>query len=433
MASVTTSFPIPSPGTTAILFFAGTAQNHSRFLFSVSSFPYRDLQKATETLSFDVGFLRVSVPPWRVLGKRCSPIPAATPAIRYNQTFDMSATSLNNKLPEAGRRVEDCGAQTPAGFSPPQEGLTALRARCGLFDLGWRAKLVVTGRDRTRWLNGMVTNNIRDLAPGHGVYSFLLNAQGHILGDMYVFNRGESFLIDTDRSQVEKLAQLLKKYIIMDQVVLSEAGQNLITALGLEGPNSKDVLARAGVEPGQLQPLEIEDGVWHDAAISLVGTMQGGYMIWLPPESACAMWEALAEAGASPVGAEALELWRIAAGIPRYGVDIRERDLPQETGQEHALNFSKGCYIGQEIVERIRSRGAVHRRFTGFSFAGPAPAAGTKIERDGRELGEITSVAALPSGQAVGLGYLRREAGGPGTTVEVGGVQATVSELPFNI
>jgi folate-binding protein YgfZ len=379
---------------------AATAQNHNRLSSNVSSFPYRSLETA---------------------------------AFGYNQTLEMTATSLKNKLPESGQVAEDGGAQTPAGFSSPQEELAALRAGCGIFDLGWRAKLVVTGRDRVRWLNGMVTNNIRDLAPGRGVYSFLLNAQGHILGDMYVFNRGESFLIDTDRPQVEKLAQLLKKYIIMDQVVLSEAGQNLITTVGLEGPNSKAVLARAGVEPGQLQPFEIEDGMWNDGAISLVGTMQGGYMIWQPPENACAMWEALATAGATPVGAEALELWRIVAGIPRYGIDIRERDLPQETGQDHALSFTKGCYIGQEIVERIRSRGAVHRRFTGFCFTGQAPPAGTKIERGGRELGEITSVAVLPWGQALGLGYLRREAGGPGATLEIGGAQATVSELPFNI
>jgi aminomethyltransferase len=355
-------------------------------------------------------------------------------AIRYNQLLEMSATSLNDKLPSASRLVEYRGAQIPAGFSSPQEELTALRTGCGLFDLGWRAKLVVTGRDRTRWLNGMVTNNIRDLAPGHGVYSFLLNPQGHILGDLYVFNRGESFLLDTDRSQAGKLAQLLKKYIIMDQVVLSEAGHSLITAVGLEGPNSKQVLARAGFEPSELQPLEVEDRMWNDASISVVCTLQGGFMIWwLSPENAGELWEALAAAGATPVGAEALEMWRIVAGIPHYGVDIRERDLPQETGQQQALHFSKGCYIGQEIVERIRSRGAVHRCFTGFSFEGQAPPAGTKIEREGREVGEITSVAVLPSGKAVGLGYLRREAGGPGTTIAVGGLQATVSELPFNI
>ena len=345
----------------------------------------------------------------------------------------MSATSLSDKLPAAGPLVEYGGAQTPAVFSSPREEWAALRSGCGVFDLGWRAKLVVTGRDRIRWLNGMVSNNIRELAPGHGVYSFLLNAQGHILGDMYVFNRGESFLIDTDRAQAEKLTQLLKKYIIMDQVVLSEAAPSQITAMGVEGPQSKEVLQQAGFEPSELQPWEVEDRMWNDVAISLVRTLQGGFMIWMPPEHASAMWEALTGAGARPVGAEALEMWRIAAGIPRYGVDIRERDLPQETAQEQALNFSKGCYIGQEIVERIRSRGAVHRRFTGFSFAGQAPVPGTKIEHGGREVGEITSVTMLPSGKAIGLGYLRREAGGPGTTIEVGGLRATVSELPFSI
>src|SRR5271169_139330 len=171
----------------------------------------------------------------------------------------MSATSLNDKLPAAGRLVEYCGAQMPAVFSSAEEELAAQRSGCGVFDLGWRAKMVVTGRDRTRWLNGMVSNNIRDLAPAHGVYSFLLNPQGHILADMYVFNRGESFLIDTDRAQVAKLAQLLKKYIIMDQVVLSEAGEGVITALGLGGPSSNDVMVGAGLGGREMQPLEVED------------------------------------------------------------------------------------------------------------------------------------------------------------------------------
>jgi aminomethyltransferase len=174
--------------------------------------------------------------------------------------------------------------------------------------------------------------------------------------------------------------------------------------------------------------------MWNETSVSLVRSSQGGYTLWLPPENVGKMWEALVAAGAMPVGTEALEKWRIAAGIPRYGIDIRERDLPQETGQEQALNFNKGCYIGQEIVERIRSRGAVHRRFTGFSFEGQAsPLPGTKILHDGREVGEITSATALPSGKAIGLGYLRREAGGPGTTLDIGGVPARVCELPFDI
>ena len=329
--------------------------------------------------------------------------------------------------------MEYRGADTPALFSSVKEEFEALRNACGIFDLSWRAKLVVTGRDRTRWLNGMVSNNIRDLTPGHGVYSFLLNAQGHILADMCVFNRGESLLIETDRSQLEKLLGLLKKYIIMDQVVLSEAGQTLTTTLGIEGPRATQVLTRLGIEPSELQPLEVEERMWNDVSMSLARSLQGGYTMWLSPENAAKVWEALAAAGATPVGGEAWELWRVASGMPQYGVDIRERDLPQETRQEHALNFRKGCYIGQEIVERIHSRGAVHRHFIGFIFEGQPPSAGTTIQRDGRELGELTSMALLPSGKAVGLGYLRREAGEAGTALDIDGVRATVSELPFKL
>jgi aminomethyltransferase len=125
---------------------------------------------------------------------------------------------------------------------------------------------------------------------------------------------------------------------------------------------------------------------------------------------------------------------RIVAGIPLYGVDIRERDLPQETEQMRAFNFNKGCYVGQEIVERIRSRGNVHRKFTGFLVEGAAAiAAGDKIVSGEKEVGEITSVAVLnaPSGErTVVLGYIRREVGVPGREVTIGSVKATVVQLP---
>ena len=117
--------------------------------------------------------------------------------------------------------------------------------------------------------------------------------------------------------------------------------------------------------------------VWRELGISIARSMQpqmDGYEIWVAPENVDKVWDALAQAGATLVGTDALELYRIARGVPRYGVDLRERDLPQETGQQHALNFSKGCYIGQEIVERIRARGNVHRAFVGFEVAGRASA-----------------------------------------------------------
>ena len=161
---------------------------------------------------------------------------------------------------------------------------------------------------------------------------------------------------------------------------------------------------------------------------------QESYEIWLAPKDVYKTWQALIAAGATPVGSEALEMQRIVAGIPLYGVDIRERDLPQETEQMRALNFNKGCYVGQEIVERIRSRGNVHRKFTGFLVEGAAAiAAGAKIVSDEKEVGEITSVAARrkASGeQTVALGYIRREVGVPGREVMIGTVRATVVQLP---
>jgi aminomethyltransferase len=153
----------------------------------------------------------------------------------------------------------------------------------------------------------------------------------------------------------------------------------------------------------------------------------------MSPEIAPKLWDALVLAGATPVGYEALEKFRVFAGVPKYGQDIRERDLPQETEQMHALHFSKGCYVGQEIVERIRSRGQVHRTFSGFLLEEPS-APGTKVKVKDREMGELTSVARVPvnAGEKIlGLGYIRREAGGPGAHVKIGEVEATVAALPF--
>ncbi|HWZ11885.1 MAG TPA: hypothetical protein VNX22_01955, partial [Acidobacteriaceae bacterium] len=280
----------------------------------------------------------------------------------------------------------------------------------------------VTGSDRVRWLNGMATNNVRDLAPGHGVYAFLLNAQGRIQADLYVFQRGESLLVDTEQRQREKVLQLFDHYIIADDVEIADISDKL-TALGLTGPESRNVLERAGVAVPDLAPLQFADVAWQHALKEKTVTLlrsgeeaRESWQIWVAPEHASELWGALLKAGARPTGTAALNLFRISRGIPQFGVDIRERDLPQETGQTRALNFTKGCYLGQEIVERIRSRGAVHRQFTAFVVEGALPEAGAKIlavEKEEKEVGEITSSAILPlpgGDRPVALGYLRREA-----------------------
>jgi folate-binding protein YgfZ len=311
-----------------------------------------------------------------------------------------------------------------------------LTSNCGILDLQSRAKVELTGSHRVRWLNGMITNNIRDLAPGHGVYGFLLTPQGHIQGDVYAYQRGDSLLVDTDKAHLEKVLGIFRRYIIMDDVKIADLSGKL-TAIGLAGPSCKDMLKRAGFEFSDIQRLQFADVTWQGITMAVVrgdNPLVDSFELWLAPENVSQVWAALVAAGAGPVGSAALELLRIASGIPRYGQDIRDRDLPQETGQERALSFTKGCYIGQEIVERIRSRGNVHRVFTGFEVDGPLPAVGGKIQADGKDAGEITSTTYLPleSGdRPVALGYIRREFSSPGQEVAAGDTKLRLAALPF--
>jgi folate-binding protein YgfZ len=350
----------------------------------------------------------------------------------------MSLTAQHNSVDES---VAQANAGTRADFGDARSEFRTLISGGGVYDLASRAKISLSGGDRLRWLNGMVTNNVRDLKTGRGVYAFLLNPQGHILGDLYAYNRGESLLVDTDQAQIEKILAVFDKYIIMDDVKAANINGQL-TAIGIAGPKAQEFLQAAGIEVPRLEPLQFTDLIWHEIGMTLVrGDKVRGdnenvnsFELWLAPVHAQPVHKALVGAGARPVGTTALDLLRVAAGVPRYGIDIRERDLPQETEQERALNFSKGCYIGQEIVERIRSRGQVRRKFTGFEVHGPLPAAGSKVQLDGKDVGEITSAAALPFAGGdcgVALGYIRREVATPGKRVEAGGSQLSVANLPF--
>ena len=360
----------------------------------------------------------------------------------------MSQTALHPWLASPNAHLGTYnGVETALNFGDPAAELEALRSGCGVFSLAWRGKINVTGKDRVRWLHNMVTNTVRDLPANRGKYNFVLNAQGRILGDMYIFNRGESLIMDTDASQVETLLSAMKRFIIMDKVELTSAGEALVS-LGVCGPNAEAVLTGAGINASGMEPLEIRDLEISDLEIRdldiegfsvtvLRGPEQkpGWFEIWLDPGKAQDFWTKLISAGAQPVGSEALEMWRVLRGIPNYGQDIRDRDLPQETEQMQALTFTKGCYIGQEIVERIRTRGQVHRKFAGFVFGEQVPAIG-KYEAEGRALAEITTVAGMPVSEGrknIGLGYIRREALAAGPKVNLNGIEATVVDLPFEI
>jgi folate-binding protein YgfZ len=314
-----------------------------------------------------------------------------------------------------------------------RQQFAALTTACGVFRLD-RKYVALTGADRVRWLNGMVTNNIRDLAPNTGAYSFLLNPQGRIQGDLHAFNRGERIVVETDSFQLKTILEIFDRYIIMDDVEIEHLPCEVI---GLAGPTSAEVLRRAGFpDAEQMQTLQVSDSQFGDGKLRLVrgdNPSVATYEI-SGVESVPRLWDSLLQAGAREVNADALELFRVASGIPKFGVDIRQKDLPQETGQDRALNYNKGCYVGQEIVERIRSRGAVHRMFTGFEIEGAVPAPGFRIQHEGKDIAELTSVATLPANEGervVALGYGRKELMVPGKEYVQGETKLRVAHLPF--
>ena len=309
-----------------------------------------------------------------------------------------------------------------------------------LDDIGW---IRVTGSDRVRWLNGMVTNNIAALKPGQGCYNFVLNAQGRIQGDLTAFLLEDSILLETTRDQLPALLAHLDHFVIMDDVELADITdqrQGLLVA----GPKAAQVVAAIDISSeDDLEPLELVHVSWHSARIDRINAhrpLVAMFEVWGDVATLSIVREQLMIAGATTASPTAIEVLRILSGTPRYGVDIRNtekaHDLPQETGQTRALHFSKGCYLGQEIVERIRSRGNVHRTFHGFQLTGELPAAGAALMAGGKPVGELTSVASIPlpgSTVQLALGYIRREALDRNLTVEYPGGIATPITLPYLI
>jgi folate-binding protein YgfZ len=286
----------------------------------------------------------------------------------------------------------------------------------------------------------MVTNSIQDLQDGEGNYNFLLNVQGRIQGDATIFAEPDALLIATASSQVPGLMTLLDRFIIMDDVELADATGSQ-SGLLVAGPKAVSLLAHIGLNVEDLAILQKRTVPWNTAQISVLhleSPLIPRFELWADANATSKLFEALQSAGAVLCERQSLEWLRILEGTPLYGADIRDRDLPQETGQTRALHFAKGCYLGQEIVERIRSRGNVHRTLSAFRLDGQLPAAGTPLEAEGKQVGELTSVAAipLPADDAtilqLALGYVRREALDRGLPLHYSGGVAVPIPLPFS-
>jgi folate-binding protein YgfZ len=299
-----------------------------------------------------------------------------------------------------------------------------------------RGRLRLTGKDRQSFLQGMVTNDVARLTPGQGCYAFMLDATGHVLADVRVLCLENALLLDVEPGMASFVAETLDRYLIMEKVRITDVSGELrqYTLVGNESP---DVLARLGAagaaawQEGENAALEVQGDTAIAAAVRL--TSVPAFDIYLP--SSVDIDTVLGTEGALPHSLETLEALRIEAGIPRFGQDIDSRVLAPETGQQkRAVNYRKGCYIGQEIVARIDARGHTNRSFTGFTLqpGEPLPVADTPVTVDGRDAGRITSAALSPTlGVPIALGYLRHEFLEPGTRVTISGGWATVAALPF--
>ena len=279
-------------------------------------------------------------------------------------------------------------------------GYEALHEGAAWLDLSDRGKIRVVGEDRVRLLQAMLTNDVKALTPGQGNYHFLLNAQGRIQADLNLVVFEDWILLDCEAALTQKIYETLDHYIIADDVQLEVVE---LATVAVEGPQAGQV----------------------SGGVALTATGQPGAWFFVEPARKAELVERL---GLVEATAEVARVVRVENGIPRYGEDFGETTLPQETQQMRALHFSKGCYLGQEIVERIRSRGQVHRLLLRVAVEGShVPEAGSAGVAGGREVGKLTSPVWAPrGGKAMGLAIVKRELAAPGAQLEVAGRPAQV-------
>jgi glycine cleavage system T protein len=339
--------------------------------------------------------------------------------------------------------AEHQGWEVPERFSAFLNEYHALRNSVGLLDYSNATVLEVTGRDRIRFLQGMLTNDIKSLQPGQGCYAAMLTSQGRIVADMQVYCGEGSLLLTAEAVLREKLSQALKKYIIADQVELKDCFESE-GILSVQGPRTSELLSQLVCRN---LPLETFNHVISDilgTPVRLCRNRRGcsdGYDLVVPQERLAEFWGALLVAGAvlgiRPVGWEAFNANRIEAGIPLYGIDMDENNLLLEAGLLSAVSFTKGCYMGQEIVARATYRGQVNWKLSGLLLPDSVPLTGrTVVQKDGKEVGRVTSSTYSPAlNRAIAMGYLRREVLEPGTLIQVDragdSIICEVTALPF--
>jgi folate-binding protein YgfZ len=350
-------------------------------------------------------------------------------------------------LDETHRRLgasmlERDGWMLPAFYGDVADEYAAVRERgAGLIDLSSRARINVGGSEAVMFLNGLVTNDVKTLAEGAWMHVAFPNVQGRLLAPARVLHRADGFLFDTEAATQETVLKTLERFTLAGDFRVTDVTDET-SLLSVQGARAAEIVgnvlgeAAARVERGRIASVE-----WSGQTLSLIRathTAEDGFDFFVNASDAKALWDALSVAGAQPFGFEALEILRIEAGQPRYGVDVNETNVVLETGLDEAVSFTKGCYIGQEIIARIHWRGHVAKRVAGLSLdeAGAIEPEDKVRAMDGKEIGRVTSVAFSPRlNRHLALAVIKYDYLAPGTEVVIISGEAEraahVEEMPF--
>jgi folate-binding protein YgfZ len=312
----------------------------------------------------------------------------------------------------------------------------------GVIDLSSRGLLLVSGSEAVMFLNGLITNDVKTLAVNSWMPAVFPNVQGRLLAAVRIIHRDDGFLIDTESATLETVTKLLERFTLAGDFRLTDLTSQT-AMLSVQGQKAAEVMRQAfgetaaNVEHQKMFTAQLEN----DSNVSIIRathTAEDGFDLFVNANEARNLLESLTKAGAQPVGPDALEMLRIEAGIPRYGIDMDETNVVTETNLDDSVSFTKGCYIGQEIIARIKYRGHVAKKLTGLVFENNVvPERGAKIlSSDDKEIGRITSVTFSPRlSRTVALGYVKYDYLAPGTGVKVISSEqecpAAVAELPF--
>jgi folate-binding protein YgfZ len=320
------------------------------------------------------------------------------------------------------------GAEVVASYGDIAAEHAALNKTAAVLDFSFRSRLCLTGADRARFLHGQVTNNVKDLPPGAGCYAALVTAKGRMESDLNIYNLPDELLLDFEPGLSEKVSARLERFIVADDVQIVDAAPHY-GLLTVQGPQAAAAVRALGLFPEiPAQPFasaKVSDAMLGEIYLMNQPRLAGfGFDLFVPTAALGAVADKLIAAakqlGGRACGCTAFEAARIEAGVPRYGADMDESNLPPECGIEsRAMSYTKGCYIGQEVLNRIHAIGHVNKSLVSLRLADDLknlPARGGKLFLDGKEVGIVTSAVKSPSsGANLALAIVRNEANGAGT------------------